>query len=124
MADKPKYGGGAMFVNKSACNYFPWDGIKRKQDARGANPELSGSVEITKTFAKKIVEMFKSGETQDSKRGDAEGQQVVVMDIAGLRRTSKGGLEYFSVWFSDAYKPKEEEPSSSDDDDDDVDIPF
>ena len=122
MADKPKYGGGAMFVNKSACNYFPWDEIKRKQDARGANPELSGSVEITKTFAKKIVEMFKEGDTQVSKRGDAEGQQVVVMDIAGLQRTSRGGLEYFSVWFSDAYKPKEEASSSADDDDGD--IPF
>ena len=79
-------------------------------------------MEITKTFAKKIVEMFKEGDTQVSKRGDAEGQQVVVMDIAGLQRTSKGGLEYFSVWFSDAYKPKEEASSSADDDDGD--IPF
>ena len=123
MPDRPKYGGGALFVNNSACHSFPWDEIKRKQDARGANPELSGSVEITKTLVKKLVDMFKAGETQDSKRGDAEGQQVVVMDIAGLKRTSKSGLAYFSIWFSDAYKPKEE-ASSSAYADGDPDIPF
>jgi len=122
MPDKPKYGGGAMFSNRTACAYFPWDEIKRKQDARGANPELSGTVEITKVFVKKMAEMFKEGDTQPSKRGDAEGQQVVVMDIAGLKRTSKSGLDYFSIWFSDAYKPRAE--TSSSDDDDDVVIPF
>jgi hypothetical protein len=122
MPDKPKYGGGAMFSNRTACAYFPWDGIKRKQDARGANPELSGTVEITKAFVKKMAEMFKEGDTQTSKRGDVEGQQVVVMDIAGLKRTSKSGLDYFSIWFSDAYKPRAE--TSSSDDDDDVVIPF
>ena len=123
MPDKPKYGGGAMFSNRTACAYFPWDEIKRKQDARGANPELSGNVEFTKAFVKKMVEMFKEGDTQTSKRSDAEGQQVVVMDIAGLKRTSQGGLDYFSVWFSDAYKPKDQQVSSAADTED-VDIPF
>lgn len=123
MPDKPKYGGGAMFSNRSACAYFPWDEIKRKQDARGANPELSGSVEFTKSFVKKMAEMFKEGETETSKRGDVEGQQVVVMDIAGLKRTSRGGMDYFSVWFSDAYKPKDQQVSSADADED-LDIPF
>ena len=122
MPEKPKYGGGAMFANKSACAYFPWQEIKRRQDARGANPELSGNIEITKTFVKKMAEMFKEGETQTSKRGDADGQQVIVMDIAALHRTSKSGNPYFSVWFSDEYKPAGRQVSS--DDDDDVEVPF
>ena len=127
--NKPKYGGGAMFVNNTACKYFPWDEIKRKQDARDTNPELSGSVEINKAFVKKLVEMFKNGNTQESQRGDTAGQEVVIMDIAGLHRISaklnkKTGekTQYFSVWFSDEYKSKEEASPSSDNVDDD--IPF
>jgi hypothetical protein len=123
MADKINYGGGAMFANKSACQYFPWDRIERKRDARNGNPELSGRVEITKTLVKKMVEMFKAENTQTSKRGDDTGEQVVVMDIAGLRRTSRSGLDYFSVWFSDEYKKEEPvapTPSSNMDDE----IPF
>jgi hypothetical protein len=122
MADKINYGGGAMFANKSACQYFPWDRIERKRDARNGNPELSGRVEITKTLVKKMVEMFKTENTQPSKRGDDTGEQVVVMDIAGLHRTSQGGLDYFSVWFSDEYKKERAVPTPNSNMDDE--IPF
>ena len=121
MADKPKYGGGALFKNKYACDYFPFDGVKRKEDANKYAPELSGDIECTKEFAKALVERFKSGETVPSQRRDADGQQVVKMEIAARQQKDRNGNGFFSVWWQDPYKKPEPTPVSDYGDDD---IPF
>jgi len=116
MAKGPDLGGGSIFRNRRKTDSFSVN----VDYARGHNeraPDLTGDIEITKAGAKKLVEMFKEGDTSVSKRRASENEQVVKLEIAANVREGKQAGHFLSFWLSEAWKPEPKTEPVADEDD-------
>jgi len=120
MPKGPDLGGGSIFRNRRKTDNFSVN-IDYVRGHNERAPDLTGDIEITKACVKKMVEMFKEGDTSTSKRRASENEQVVKLEIAANVREGRQAGSFLSFWLSEAWKP---EPKNEPVADADEDIPF
>jgi hypothetical protein len=104
----PEFGGGAVYRNQRRCSSVevtPTEATGTDQYNEHA-PQMSGSMEVTKAMARMLLDKFKAGDTEPSKRERTKGEPVVMLDVGANVASSSnirtdgnptGGYFYFWV---------------------------
>ena len=125
----PEFGGGAVYRNQRRCSSME----VTPTEARGSDqfneyaPQMSGSMEVTKAMARMLLDKFKAGDTEPSKRERTKGDPVVMLDVganvassSNIRTDGNPTGGYFYFWLRPKWVPqtKAAEPDLNDE------IPF
>ena len=103
----PEFGGGAVYRNQRRCasmEVTPTEAVGAAQYNEHA-PQMSGSMEVTKAMARMLLEKFKAGDTEPSKRERTKGEPIVMLDVganvassSNLRNDGNPTGGYFYFW--------------------------
>lgn len=113
-----KFGAGNLFRNQRAVSELK---IKSTDmpDRHEYAPDMTGDMEITKSQLEGLINLFKSGDTEISKRTATKGEKVIKVSIAGRKYNGAKAGDYLAVWLEEKWKPekKKEETTETLDDD-------
>ena len=127
----PEFGGGAVYRNQRRCasiEVTPTEATTSDQYNQHA-PQMSGTLEVTKAMVRMLLDKFKAGETEPSKRERTKGEPIVMLDVganvgssSNIRDDGNQTGGYFYFWLRPKWvpTPKTVAPQPSLDDE----IPF
>ena len=110
----PEFGGGAVYRNQRRCasiDVTPTEATTSDQYNQHA-PQMSGTLEVTKAMARMLLDKFKAGETEPSKRERTKGEPIVMLDVganvgssSNIRDDGNPTGGYFYFWLRPKWEP-------------------
>lgn len=100
-----KFGAGNLFRNQRAVSELKIAATDTPDRHKYA-PDMTGDMEMTKPQLEGLINLFKSGDTEISKRTATTGEKVIKVSIAGRKYNGAKAGDYLAVWLEEKWKPE------------------